>query len=192
MPVVFYTVNMYICVFMTCSTSYSLYDTLRDPRNIRMYLCVYVCACMYECVYEWVRQNLLIVKYEKADKTIKWAFAIFLWVNSAYIEFNNRRTFSAEDTKRTSYNDTVKSPKQNIKANILWAIWISKYYYVISKVIILHPRSFHFETVIIFILKFENIGFSWHFPPVIYCLHIEVKSKYNRREKFFYKNVMSL
>ena len=28
MFVVFYTVNLYICVFMTCSTSYCLYDTL--------------------------------------------------------------------------------------------------------------------------------------------------------------------
>jgi len=39
MFVVFYTVNLHICVFMTCSTSYCLYDTLMDPRN--------VCVCMY-------------------------------------------------------------------------------------------------------------------------------------------------
>jgi hypothetical protein len=42
MFIVFDAVNiMYICVFMTCSTSYYLCDTLQDLWN----LCT--CACMY-------------------------------------------------------------------------------------------------------------------------------------------------
>jgi len=39
---VFYTENLYICVFMTCSTFYCLYDTLMDPWNVDMYVCMYV------------------------------------------------------------------------------------------------------------------------------------------------------
>jgi len=39
--VVFYTVNLYICVFKICSTSYCLYDTLMTPQNICMYVCMY-------------------------------------------------------------------------------------------------------------------------------------------------------
>ena len=40
MFVVFYTVNSFICVFMTCSTSYCLYDTLINPWNVcYMYVC---------------------------------------------------------------------------------------------------------------------------------------------------------
>jgi len=35
MPVVF---TLQICVFMTCSTSYSLYDTLLDLWNVSMYV----------------------------------------------------------------------------------------------------------------------------------------------------------
>jgi len=37
--VVFYIVNMYICIFMTCSSPY-LYDILMDPCNVYMYVCV--------------------------------------------------------------------------------------------------------------------------------------------------------
>jgi hypothetical protein len=36
----------YICVFMTCSTSYCLCDT----RIHGMYVCMY-CVCMYVCMY---------------------------------------------------------------------------------------------------------------------------------------------
>ena len=41
MSVIFYIVNLYICVCMTCSTSYCLYDTLMYPWN--KYVCVCVC-----------------------------------------------------------------------------------------------------------------------------------------------------
>jgi len=34
----FDTVNLYICVFMTCSTSCCLYDTLMDSWNVCMYV----------------------------------------------------------------------------------------------------------------------------------------------------------
>ena len=38
MFVVFYTISLYVCVFMTCSTSYCLYDTLMSPWNVCMYV----------------------------------------------------------------------------------------------------------------------------------------------------------
>jgi len=44
MFVVFYTVNIvYICVFMTCSTSYCLCDTLMDTWTV----CIYVCFTVH-------------------------------------------------------------------------------------------------------------------------------------------------
>jgi hypothetical protein len=38
MFVVFYTVNLYICVFMTYSAAFCLYDTIMDAWNV----CIYV------------------------------------------------------------------------------------------------------------------------------------------------------
>ena len=43
--VVFYTAILHIWVFITCSTSCCLYDTLMDPWNEYIYM--YVCVCMY-------------------------------------------------------------------------------------------------------------------------------------------------
>jgi len=44
MFVVFYNINLYICVFMTCFTSCSVHDTLTDPwtvcTHVRMYECI--------------------------------------------------------------------------------------------------------------------------------------------------------
>jgi len=45
MFVVLYAVNLCTCVFTTCATSYCLYDTLLDPSNI--YIGVCVCAQTY-------------------------------------------------------------------------------------------------------------------------------------------------
>jgi hypothetical protein len=42
MFIVLYTVNLHFCVFMTCSKSYCLYDTLMDPWNLCMHVCIYV------------------------------------------------------------------------------------------------------------------------------------------------------
>jgi len=43
MFIVFYTVKIvYVCVFMTCSTFYSLRDTCEH---------VYICACVYVHIY---------------------------------------------------------------------------------------------------------------------------------------------
>jgi len=42
MFVVFYTVNLYICLFMTCSTSYCLHDTFMDQWNVCMYKVVQI------------------------------------------------------------------------------------------------------------------------------------------------------
>jgi hypothetical protein len=35
---VFYTKNLYIYTFVTCSAAFCLYDTLMDPRNVCMYV----------------------------------------------------------------------------------------------------------------------------------------------------------
>jgi len=41
MFIVFYTVKIvYICVYMTCSTSCCLCDTLMDVWNVCMYVCI--------------------------------------------------------------------------------------------------------------------------------------------------------
>jgi len=45
MFVVYYAVNLCICVFTTCATSDSLYDTLLDPSNMCLCVCVCVCVC---------------------------------------------------------------------------------------------------------------------------------------------------
>ena len=42
---------VYICVFMTSSTSYCICDTLMYPWNVRIYVCMYVCMYMYVCIY---------------------------------------------------------------------------------------------------------------------------------------------
>jgi len=42
MFVVFDTVNLYICVYMTSSKSYCLCDTLMDPSNVCMCVCMYL------------------------------------------------------------------------------------------------------------------------------------------------------
>ena len=39
MFVIFYTENLYIFVFMTCSISCCLYNTLMDPRHVHMCVC---------------------------------------------------------------------------------------------------------------------------------------------------------
>jgi len=51
-------VNLYICVFMTCSTSCCLYDTLMDPWNAYMFVCT--CVCMYVHEYQLMQSNTTI------------------------------------------------------------------------------------------------------------------------------------
>jgi hypothetical protein len=69
MFVVFYTVKIvYICVFMTCSTSCHLCDTHMDPRNVRA--CVYVCGCimyvcMCVCVYMYICMHAQVVIFKE-------------------------------------------------------------------------------------------------------------------------------
>jgi len=41
MFVVLYAINLYICVFMTCSTSYCVYDTYGSMEC--RYVCMHVC-----------------------------------------------------------------------------------------------------------------------------------------------------
>ena len=51
MCVVFHTETWYVCVFKTCSTSYSLYNTLMDPWNVCMYMYIYICVCVRVYIY---------------------------------------------------------------------------------------------------------------------------------------------
>lgn len=51
MFVIFYTINLYVCVFMTCSTSYCLQHKLVDPWNtlhVRVHVCVHVRVCIID------------------------------------------------------------------------------------------------------------------------------------------------
>jgi hypothetical protein len=41
---------VYICVFMTCSTSNFLCDTPMGPLNVCMHICMYVYVRMYNCM----------------------------------------------------------------------------------------------------------------------------------------------
>ena len=63
MATVFYTVKIvYICVFVTCSTSYCLCDTRKDPWKVCMCVCMYVCI-MYVCMYYVVYMYYVCVTY---------------------------------------------------------------------------------------------------------------------------------
>jgi hypothetical protein len=72
----FYTVNLYICVFIYCSTYYCQYDTLKDPWNVCTYVCMYVrctyvyarmCACTRACVR--ARARVCVFKF---FNTVSW------------------------------------------------------------------------------------------------------------------------
>ena len=66
MFVVFYTANLYNCVFMTCSTFYCLYDTFMDLWNVLcIYITIYICT-IYIYVYMYVLVVLTILKSECA------------------------------------------------------------------------------------------------------------------------------
>jgi len=60
---VFYTVNIvYTCELLTFPTSYCLCDTLLNPWNV----CIYVCVCMYVlCMYVYVLCITYVCKYTK-------------------------------------------------------------------------------------------------------------------------------
>ena len=52
----FYTVILYICLLMTCSTHMDLWKVCMCVCVcvcvcVCMYTCMYVCLCMYVCVY---------------------------------------------------------------------------------------------------------------------------------------------
>jgi hypothetical protein len=55
MLVVFYSAHIaYICVRVTCCTSYCLCDKLIDPlecMRVRMYVRVYMHVCMHVCLH---------------------------------------------------------------------------------------------------------------------------------------------
>ena len=61
MFIVFNNVNFYICVFITSSTSYCVCDTLVDPMNVYVYICMYV--CMYVCAHARARACVCVCTY---------------------------------------------------------------------------------------------------------------------------------
>jgi hypothetical protein len=56
MFLVFYAVNLYICVFMSCQTACCLYDTLIDQWNVY----VYVCMCTYTYIYTHIHTYICV------------------------------------------------------------------------------------------------------------------------------------
>ena len=58
----FCTVNLYICVLMTCHTSCCLYFTLMDPSNVCLYICMYIYRyiCTYVYIYMYVYMYVCI------------------------------------------------------------------------------------------------------------------------------------
>lgn len=59
MFIVHYTVNLYICVFMTFSTSCCLHDTLMDPWNV----CSYVCT-------QWELWSIFVLGVEGVNNSV--------------------------------------------------------------------------------------------------------------------------
>jgi hypothetical protein len=79
MFVVFYTVNLHICVFMACSTSCCIYDTLIDPSNVCVcvctYVCMYVCGKVLETDLTWARCKFcLMYKYSYNVRNKLWPY----------------------------------------------------------------------------------------------------------------------
>ena len=70
MFVVVCTLRMYIYVFMSCSISYSLYDTLIVPWNVCMYM--YVCVCVCVCVVTLSFQALLPENFQGMNSKFLW------------------------------------------------------------------------------------------------------------------------
>jgi uncharacterized membrane protein len=95
MHTVFYTVKIvYICVFMMCSTSYSLDDTLADPWDVCMqvYVCIYV-LCMY---VTFLAKQILTVRScyppprpQSAGPPIEGYGCIFMPIVTSHIWRNN-------------------------------------------------------------------------------------------------------
>jgi len=93
MFVVFYIVNLYICVFMSCSTACCIFDTVFDP----WYVCIYVCTyaqripntthapllprCYFEClspVASWYSVSpdpYSVFSYTKSSNDMGFSFA---------------------------------------------------------------------------------------------------------------------
>jgi len=61
MFVLFYTVNLYICVFMTCSTLCCLYDTLKDSWNVCMLFKLDESVCIYCIVFTVIMSPLSLL-----------------------------------------------------------------------------------------------------------------------------------
>jgi hypothetical protein len=62
---VFYAINLCICVFITCATSYCLYDTFGSTKYISVCVCVCVCERESECVSERVNIYIYIPEQMK-------------------------------------------------------------------------------------------------------------------------------
>jgi hypothetical protein len=63
MLIVFYTVNVYICVFMTFSTSCCLYGTIMDLWNVCIYTYICVCVRVYVRMYctQWELWSIFVL-----------------------------------------------------------------------------------------------------------------------------------
>jgi hypothetical protein len=65
---------LYICVFMTCSTSYCLCDTLMDTKRH---------VCKYTHTYVYVNKQYFCISYFGPS------FLLSLWPNSGFMKYVN-------------------------------------------------------------------------------------------------------
>jgi len=72
MFIVFYTVKIvYICICMTCSTSYCLCDTVMNPWNMCICKYVRVCVCMYVSDFTMSLNNLADFESINAEQPLE-------------------------------------------------------------------------------------------------------------------------
>jgi nuclear pore complex protein Nup62 len=112
--VVFYHENSYICVIMTCSTSYCLYDTLMDPWNVDVYVCMYVrtYVCMYTRMYACV---YILRMYEYVCMYIYICMYVYMYVClCVYVYIYVCEAAKIKSTKNS--NDPIGKRKRDLPA----------------------------------------------------------------------------
>ena len=73
---IFYTVKIvYICVLMTCSTSYCPSDTLKDPWNVCTYVCLKISTQSID-IFKTYLLTLIYVMHIKQNRRLAVLFAI--------------------------------------------------------------------------------------------------------------------
>jgi drug/metabolite transporter (DMT)-like permease len=80
------------CVFVTCSTSCCLHETLLDLWDVCLCVCVCVCVCMYVCMYTLL-QNLTVSAANVASASEQRSSAILLVLFAGKYDVQHLDTF---------------------------------------------------------------------------------------------------